>query len=238
MVANPDREKIIAQLDKLVAPLPDEVVAYLKYWTPNGWQETLLSDWQRLVLRLLLDKNRDINKPTPTRKAQRLQIITTQAPGNTPYGVYAFSIRNDGDATGEVDGQPLKPDAIITAAATDGNFLISTSYDPKGQPFQISLIIDAELPAPTQETKVILPGDSITFVNGAKLIVNTDETYRMLLSDGSEYWSSSINWISIKGNPTKGLATAALDGTWTKQGLTSDSFAGNVGINQAEYDAF
>jgi hypothetical protein len=150
MVTNPSREKIIAQLDKLVAPLPDEVVTYLKYWTLSGWQESLLSDWQILILRLLLDKNRNINEATPTRKAQRLQIITTQTPGNTPYGVYAFSIRNDGDDIGEVDGQPLKPDAIITAAATDGNFLISTSYDPKGQTFQISFIVDVEIPASTE----------------------------------------------------------------------------------------
>jgi hypothetical protein len=144
MVANPSREKIIVQLDKLVAPLPDDVLAYLKYWTPSGWQESLLSDWQILILRLLLDKNKNINEVTPTRKAQRLEIITTQEPGETPYGISAFSIKNDGDDVGEVDGQPLKPDAIVSAAATDGNYLVSTSYDPKGQPFQISFIVDEE----------------------------------------------------------------------------------------------
>jgi hypothetical protein len=149
MVANPNREKITAQLDKLVAPLPEEAIAYLKYWTPSGWKETLLSDWQKLVLRLLWNNSRSTStggsvSSLTQKKAQRLEIITTQEPGETPYGISAFSIKNDGDDVGEVDGQPLKPDAIVSAAATDGNYLVSTSYDPKGQPFQISFIVDEE----------------------------------------------------------------------------------------------
>jgi hypothetical protein len=156
MFVDPNREKITAQLDKLVAPLPEEAIAYLKYWTPSGWQEPLLSDWQILILRLLWSRNNnnltDPNVGQSPRKAQKLRLITTQEPGETPYGVSAFSIKNDGDDVGEVDGQPLQPGAIVAGAATDGNYLVGTPYDPKGQTFQISFIVDVERATPPPDT--------------------------------------------------------------------------------------
>jgi hypothetical protein len=82
-------------------------------------------------------------------KAQQFKLVTTQQPGQIPYGVSAFSIKNDGEDIGEVDGQQIDPGEVVGGAATDGNFLVSTSYNPKGQSFQISYITDVEdIPAP------------------------------------------------------------------------------------------
>lgn len=121
--------------------------------------EYLLRQRSYLISQSGVTSNNGEVRPTPspqTGKAQRLRIITVTEPGMTPSGILAFSIKNDGTDTGEVDGSPLEPGAIVSGAATDGNYLVGTPYDPKGQTFQISFIVDVEGSPPPENNYLLI----------------------------------------------------------------------------------
>jgi len=67
-------------------------------------------------------------------------ILTEVGPGNTPTGVYSFSIANVGSATGNVNGQPLPAGSTINYNAELNNTLTGLSYDATGTIFLITWI--------------------------------------------------------------------------------------------------
>lgn len=89
-------------------------------------------------------------------------------------------------------------------------------------------------------TRILTPGSSVTFTNGARFVVNSDGVFTAIRADGVTQWGPSpTDWLELKVNSAKGMAFARLDGTyrWTK--LSADFFVEPSSvITQAEYNDF
>lgn len=160
-ITNPDRSPAIAKLNALVPDLPNELLEYLKYWTPSGYQPQLLSDWQLLVLRLLWHRGGGggagtveldyeqlaeaitdaIASEPKTMQEGRVMIVT--GPGQTPI-CRSITINNIGNAPAIVAGVELGVDdgGGRTFAASPGCLLAPISYNATGTTLDLQYLVD------------------------------------------------------------------------------------------------
>jgi hypothetical protein len=145
MFVNPDRADSISKLDALVPPLPQDLLNYLKYWTAEGYQSQLLSDWQMLVLRLLWHQgsnNLDYERlagaiasamPTPRIYKPMLKRVTDSWTLSTTQSMTVYN-KGRADGTLEVAGNTftIEPGEAHSWTPPGQNILCEVTLDGTG----------------------------------------------------------------------------------------------------------